>query len=62
MITFFKNSIFFFKKNKHFFIEFELVKAAFYTDPDDQSAWLYHWWLVAQGMKNLTLIFTLILF
>ncbi|CAB4392630.1 unnamed protein product [Rhizophagus irregularis] len=29
--------------------EFELVKAAFYTDPDDQSAWLYHWWLVAQG-------------
>ncbi|CAJ0912506.1 20339_t:CDS:2 [Entrophospora sp. SA101] len=26
--------------------EFDLVKSAFYTDPDDQSAWLYYWWLV----------------
>ncbi|UZO04232.1 uncharacterized protein OCT59_024623 [Rhizophagus irregularis] len=37
------------KKKKLIDKEFELVKAAFYTDPDDQSAWLYHWWLVAQG-------------
>ncbi|CAJ0631765.1 14361_t:CDS:2 [Entrophospora sp. SA101] len=29
--------------------EFDLVKSAFYTDPDDQSAWLYYWWLVGGG-------------
>lgn len=36
--------------------EFELVKQAFYTEPEDQSAWLYHRWLlgrvVATGAAN----------
>nr|CAG8457308.1 9948_t:CDS:2 [Entrophospora candida] len=31
--------------------EFDLVKSAFYTDPDDQSAWLYYWWLVGGEIK-----------
>jgi len=26
--------------------EFELIKQALWTDPNDQSAWLYHHWLV----------------
>ncbi|CAG8485613.1 26798_t:CDS:2, partial [Dentiscutata erythropus] len=34
--------------------EFELVKSAFYTDPDDQSAWLYHWWLIGRDILPLT--------
>lgn len=29
--------------------EFDLVKNAFYTDPADQSAWLYELWLVGRG-------------
>ncbi|KAI0928853.1 hypothetical protein AcW2_004724 [Taiwanofungus camphoratus] len=29
--------------------EFELVKNAMYTDPDDQSVWIYHRWLVGRG-------------
>lgn len=29
--------------------EFELLQQAMYTDPSDQSIWIYHRWLVAQG-------------
>ncbi|KAG0305849.1 hypothetical protein BGZ98_003462 [Dissophora globulifera] len=28
--------------------EFDLVKNAIYTDPEDQSAWLYHLWLIGR--------------
>ncbi|OAQ22081.1 protein prenylyltransferase [Linnemannia elongata AG-77] len=30
--------------------EFDLVKNAIYTDPEDQSAWLYELWLIGRGM------------
>ncbi|KAI0670517.1 rab-protein geranylgeranyltransferase [Trametes maxima] len=29
--------------------EFDLVKNAMYTDPNDQSVWIYHRWLVGSG-------------
>ncbi|KZT69037.1 rab-protein geranylgeranyltransferase [Daedalea quercina L-15889] len=29
--------------------EFELVKNAMYTDPSDQSVWIYHRWLIGAG-------------
>jgi len=29
--------------------EFELVRNAMYTDPDDQSVWMYHRWLIGSG-------------
>lgn len=32
-----------------FIAEFEFVKQAMYVDPYDQSAWLYHRWLVGAG-------------
>jgi geranylgeranyl transferase type-2 subunit alpha len=33
-----------------------LVKNAIYTDPDDQSAWLYYWWLVGKSRKEVSLL------
>jgi len=29
--------------------EFELVRNAMYTDPEDQSVWMYHRWLIGPG-------------
>ncbi|KAL9679155.1 hypothetical protein QQ045_017011 [Rhodiola kirilowii] len=31
--------------------EFELVHQAIFTDPDDQSGWFYHLWLLQQTVK-----------
>ena len=31
--------------------EFELVHNAIFTDPDDQSGWFYHLWLIDQTVK-----------
>ena len=35
--------------------EFELVRNAMYTDPEDQSVWVYHRWLVGLGRLDLTI-------
>ena len=32
--------------------EFELVKQAFYTEPDDQSGWFYHRWLLGCSLAR----------
>lgn len=31
--------------------EFDLVQNAMYTDPRDQSVWIYHRWLIGSGMR-----------
>jgi geranylgeranyl transferase type-2 subunit alpha len=38
--------------------EFELAQSAFYTEPTDQSAWLYQRWLIGYGMGSVTLQYT----
>ena len=32
--------------------EYELVKQAFYTEPEDQSGWFYHRWLLGGSMQT----------
>ncbi|KAI8069171.1 hypothetical protein BC940DRAFT_366633 [Gongronella butleri] len=36
--------------------EFEMIQNAIYTDPDDQSAWLYYWWLLGKAPSHVTLV------
>lgn len=32
------------------------MKNAIYTDPDDQSAWLYYWWLLGKAPEYVSLL------
>lgn len=41
--------------------EFEKAKEAFFTDPDDQSVWIYHRWLVGRGNVFLLVFYALLL-
>lgn len=36
--------------------EFELIRNAMYTDPNDQSVWMYHRWLVGSSKNYLLVI------
>ncbi|KAF9409582.1 hypothetical protein BGZ94_001905, partial [Podila epigama] len=36
--------------------EFDLVKNAIYTDPEDQSAWLYNLWLIGREQRNISIL------
>lgn len=41
----------FFPKEKVLNEEYEFVQQALFTDPDDQSGWFYHLWLLDQTVK-----------
>ncbi|XAR62073.1 Protein geranylgeranyltransferase type II [Bertholletia excelsa] len=49
-----------FSKEKVLTDEYDLVHQALFTDPDDQSGWFYHLWLLDQTIKveNLLLVST----
>ncbi|KAF9898340.1 hypothetical protein EC991_000243, partial [Linnemannia zychae] len=36
--------------------EFDLVKNAIYTDPEDQSAWLYELWLTGREERSISIL------
>ncbi|KAG2180774.1 hypothetical protein INT44_003781 [Umbelopsis vinacea] len=36
--------------------ELDLIKNALYTEPDDQSAWLYYWWLVGRVPSHVQIL------
>ncbi|RCH89746.1 hypothetical protein CU098_006449, partial [Rhizopus stolonifer] len=44
------------EKNEIAKSELSLVKNAIYTDPEDQSAWLYYWWLMGNVSDKVELI------
>ncbi|KAI7994184.1 Geranylgeranyl transferase type-2 subunit alpha 1 [Camellia lanceoleosa] len=41
----------YFSKEKVLTEEYDFVHQALFTDPDDQSGWLYHLWLLEQTVK-----------
>lgn len=43
-------------KDNVFTEEYEFVRNALFTDPDDQSGWFYHLWLLDQTVKLETLV------
>eukprot|EP00164_Ancoracysta_twista_P002914 GFYU01003878.1.p1 GENE.GFYU01003878.1~~GFYU01003878.1.p1 ORF type:complete len:637 (-),score=114.60 GFYU01003878.1:44-1954(-) len=38
--------------------ELDLVQQAFFTEPGDQSGWLYHRWILGHGSKNILVVST----